>query len=354
MLAAMKKEIALRKDYLRTPELTEERIPTETLYIGGGTPSVLSCDELSDLLATVRQYYRIVPDAEITLEANPDDLTDEYLEGLRRLGFNRLSIGVQSFFDDDLQFMNRRHTGDEALRSIEAARRCGFNNINIDLIYGLPYGTQARWEENLARAFAGGTPHISAYHLTIESRTVFGRKQAKGEDFSIPEAESIRQFETLLDFAEKAGYEHYEISNFAKPGFRSRHNSAYWQNRPYIGIGPAAHSYDGQSRQWNVNNNSRYIDILNCGKESWFEREDLSPADRYNDYVLTALRTVWGVDIEYVRYRFGAEFSTEFSRQAVSYLQTGHLEKRGNTYVLTRKGKSVADRIASDLFRVSD
>ncbi len=350
MLAAMKNEIVLRKDYLRQPGFNEEKIPVETLYFGGGTPSVLSCDELADLSDTVRRYYRLAPDAEITLEANPDDLTDSYLDDLHRLGFNRLSIGIQSFFDDDLKIMNRRHTGDEALRSIEAARRHGFDNINIDLIYGLFSCTPTRWKENLDRAFATGVPHLSAYCLTVEPRTVFGRRQTKGEIFSASEDENIRLFEVLLDAAEKAGYEHYEISNFAKPGFRSRHNTAYWQNKPYIGIGPSAHSYDGQSRQWNVSNNTRYIELSEQGGNDLFEREQLSLADQYNDYILTSLRTIWGADTEYIRKRFGTIFLSDFIRQADRYRQTGHLEERNGIFVLTRKGTLIADRIASDLF----
>ncbi len=350
MLDAMKQEIALRKDYLRPPGFEEEKIPAETLYFGGGTPSVLTGGELADLLETLSRYYTLAPDAEITLEANPDDLTDACLADLRRLGFNRLSIGIQSFFDDDLKMMNRRHNGREAEQSVEAARRNGFDNINIDLIYGLPSGDEKRWQANLERAFALNVPHLSAYRLTIEPRTVFGRKQAKGEKFSVSEDIEIREFEMLTEAAENAGFEHYEISNFARPGFRSRHNSAYWQLKPYIGIGPSAHSYDGQSRQWNVNSNGGYIRAVNDGDENLFEREMLSPGEMYNDYVLVSLRAVWGVDVEYIRNRFGAVFSDNFLRQAESYLQTGHIEKHENTFVLSRKGKLIADRIASDLF----
>jgi oxygen-independent coproporphyrinogen-3 oxidase len=369
MLAAMKKEIALRKDYLRATETDNEAASSpeanlkliETLYFGGGTPSVLSVDDLAGLLAAVYQYYALAPDAEITLEANPDDLTDDYLAALRHLGFNRLSIGIQSFFDDDLQWMNRRHCAREAVQSVEAARRHGFHNINIDLIYGLPSLTPERWQAGLQQALALDAPHLSAYHLTIEPRTVFGRRQARGEAYAIPEDESVRQFDTLVDTLEKSGYEHYEISNFARPGFRSRHNTAYWQQKPYIGIGPAAHSYDGQSRQWNISSNAGYIAALEAAKPAnldeegrrgaWFEREQLTLAEQYNDYILVSLRTSRGADAGYIRNRFGDAFADIFLQQAAAYIQNGYIQEQADVFTLTRKGKMIADRIASDLFK---
>jgi oxygen-independent coproporphyrinogen-3 oxidase len=345
MLAAIKKEIALRATFGELKDRPERSAALQmplnmghppfgveggaSLYFGGGTPSVLTIDELAGLMDTVTQCYPLAPDVEITLEANPDDLTDDYLHGLTNMGFNRLSIGIQSFFDDDLRWMNRRHNAREAVRSVDAAHRSGFSNINIDLMYGLPTMTQSRWEANLMQALTLDVPHLSAYHLAIEPRTVFGRQQLKGKDFSIPEDESIRQFETLIDTMENAGYEHYEISNFARPGFRSRHNSAYWQQRPYIGIGPAAHSYDGQSRQWNISNNSEYIaSLTSCSfpKEKgdslpfgegwrgacWFECEQLTPVEQYNEYVLLSLRTVWGANIKYIRKHFGNTYADTF------------------------------------------
>jgi len=339
MLAAMKKEI----------ELKTFKTAVSTLYFGGGTPSILSIDELTGLLDAVNQHYTLVPDAEITLEANPDDLTDDYLAALHQLGFNRLSIGIQSFFDDDLKWMNRRHCAREALQSVENAQKHGFYNINIDLMYGLPFMTADRWEANLKQALALDVPHLSAYHLTIEPRTVFGKRQNKGESFVISEDESAQQFDILIDTLEKAGYDHYEISNFARPKFRSRHNTAYWQQKPYIGVGPAAHSFDGQSRQWNVGNNSQYIAALESGS-AWFEREQLTPADCYNDYILVALRTAWGADINYIRAHFHDAFANEFLRQAAVYLQNGYMQEQAGIFTLTRKGKMIADRIASDLF----
>ncbi|MDR2037242.1 MAG: radical SAM family heme chaperone HemW [Bacteroidales bacterium] len=354
MLKAMQEEIFLRKDYLRLHNDRDSKTMIHTLYFGGGTPSVLTPEDLSLLLDAFRKYYTLSPDAEVTIETNPDDLTPAYLEGLSQLGFNRLSIGIQSFFDDDLRWMNRRHNADEAIQSVNLAQKIGFDNINIDLIYGLPGMDAEKWKENLTRAIALDVPHLSAYHLTIESRTVFGRRKDKGESFGISENDSVAQFEVLLDMLGKAGYEHYEISNFARSGFYSRHNTAYWRQIPYIGIGPSAHSYDGRSRQWNINNNTRYIDLLLDGKgEVWYEREILSPADKYNDYVLTALRTRWGIRLEYVRENFGYDFLNSLLSLAAKYIQTEFIREENSTYTLTTKGKMIADRIASDLFIVT-
>ena len=351
MLAAMKKEIAAPLNPPRRGEDLPLRggLRGASLYFGGGTPSVLSIDELTGLMETITQYHALAPGAEITIEANPDDLTDDYVTGLRHLGFNRLSIGIQSFFDDDLRWMNRRHSAREAVQSVKIARKQGFHNINIDLMYGLPSMTPERWAANLKQALALDVPHLSAYHLTIEPRTVFGRRQKKGEIFSISEDKSIEQFKTLLDTMESAGYEHYEISNFARPGFLSRHNTAYWQQQPYIGIGPSAHSYDGQSRRWNISNNSQYITALENGTV-WFEQEQLTTFEQYNDYILVSLRTMWGVDTGYIRTHFGDIFENEFLRQAAIYLKNGYMQEQTGIFTLTCKGKLIADRIAEDLF----
>jgi oxygen-independent coproporphyrinogen-3 oxidase len=350
MLDAVKKEIELRKDYLRSFVALPGKIPVESIYFGGGTPSVLDIGEIGDLLHAALRHYRPVAGAEITLEANPDDLNEAYLQALTALGFNRLSVGIQSFFDDDLVWMNRRHDAREAVKSIEAARREGFGNISIDLIYGLPGMTVSRWKENLLRALDMDVPHISAYHLAIEPRTVFGRRQGRGEVFAVPEEDSAEQFDLMLDMLQNAGYEHYEISNFAREGFRSRHNCAYWQQKPYIGFGPSAHSYDGGSRQWNISSNNGYIEAVNAGGEQWFEKETLSQAEKYNDYILTSLRTVWGADLPYIRQYFGTAFEENFLRQAKSYISAGFLRQENEVFVLTHKGKLIADRIASDLF----
>ena len=347
MLQAMKKEIAIRKDYLGVPY--DGRVGAGTLYFGGGTPSVLTIDELAGFLDVIHQYYLLDPDAEVTLEANPDDLTDEYLDGLRKLGFNRLSIGIQSFNDDDLKWMNRRHNGTEAIRSVKSAQQHGFRNINVDLIYGLPSLTPGRWKEQIEQFISLDVPHLSAYHLTIEQRTVFGRRQAKGEGFAIPEENSVDQFDMLVNMTQEAGMEHYEISNFAKPGFMSNHNSNYWRNKPYIGIGPSAHSYDGVSRQWNLSNNSEYIRAVGNG-DGYSEKEELSVTDRYNDYILISLRTAWGVSADYINQHFGKPYLDYFRQQCSRYIRDGFMEmKDENTWVLTHKGKLIADRITSDL-----
>jgi len=368
MLSAMKKEISLRKDYLPNTKQSVTQLFSysvtqllllETLYFGGGTPSLLSIDELSSLFDTINQYYTFLPNAEISIEVNPDDLTENYLDGLSKLGFNRLSIGVQSFFDDDLKWMNRRHNTRQVLQSVENARKHGFHNINIDLLYGLPSMTPKRWKESLKQFVELDVPHLSAYHLIIEPRTVFYVRQKNGLMFEIPEEKSIEQFYVLIDTMEKVGYEHYEISNFARQGFRSRHNTAYWQQQPYIGIGPSAHSYDGQSRQWNISNNNEYIAAFEkplpntLHKEEsyeWFEREQLTVTEQYNDYILISIRTAWGTDVNYIRSHFGDFFANEFLLQADKYKENGFMQQQSGLFTLTRKGKIIAERIAADLF----
>ncbi|MDR0715154.1 MAG: radical SAM family heme chaperone HemW [Bacteroidales bacterium] len=345
MLMAMRKEMGLRKDYLSSPVV-------HTLYFGGGTPSALSIADLSALLDTFHRRYSLSSGAEVTLEANPDDLTGEYLSGLRGLGFNRLSIGIQSFDDNCLRWMNRRHTAQEAIRAVKKAQDNGFDNINIDLIYGIPAMSVSQWERHLKTALSLDVPHLSTYHLTIESRTVFGKRKNRGEDFSVPERESVAQFDLLSNICEKAGYEHYEISNFARPGLYSRHNTAYWRQIPYIGIGPSAHSYDGTSRQWNVSHNAQYIEQLLHGHEKWYEREILTVSESYNDYVLTSLRTMWGTDAAVVHKKFGKTFAEYFVRKAAPYLRQGYMNEQTAVYTLSHKGKLIADRIASDLFVV--
>jgi oxygen-independent coproporphyrinogen-3 oxidase len=345
MLTAMQKEMQFRKDYLPFPLM-------HTLYFGGGTPSVLSVADLSMLLDAFHRHYSLSPDAEITLEANPDDLTDEYLSGLHDLGFNRLSIGIQSFDDEILRRMNRRHTAQEAIHAVRKAQNRGFENINIDLMYGIPAMPVSQWEQHLKTALSLDIPHLSAYHLTIEPRTVFGKRKSRGESFSVPEEESVEQFDILSETCGNAGYEHYEISNFARPGHYSRHNTAYWQQIPYTGIGPSAHSYDGTSRQWNVSNNTQYIELLLNGREKWYEREIPTVSESYNDYVLTSLRTMWGVDTGFIRKKFGDDTAFSFVRKADSYLRQGYINEHAAVYTLSHKGKLIADRIASDLFIV--
>ena len=345
MLAAIKKEISLKTNFL------PEKETLQTIYFGGGTPSVLSINELAELLATIKQCFTIESDAEITIEANPDDLSDEYLAALQRLGFNRLSIGIQSFFDDDLKWMNRRHSAEEAMQSVRKAQKHGFGNINIDLLYGLPSMNNERWRRNLQYALELQIPHISAYHLSIEPRTVFGKRQAKGKMYTVSEEASVAQFDILLDTLQAAGYEHYEISNFARRGFRSSHNCSYWLQKPYIGVGPSAHSFDGKTRQWNINNNSRYIAALEA-EDTWFESEHLTVAEQYNDYILVSLRTVWGVSIRYISEQFGKTFEEYFLEQVAGNVHQGYIQEQNGIYSLSRKGKLICDRLSSDLFYV--
>jgi len=343
MLEAMTREIVL------TLPQSAGRREVSSVYFGGGTPSILAVAELELLLKTVAQCSLLVPDAEIAIEANPDDLSDEYLSGLRRIGFNRLSIGAQSFFDDDLRWMNRRHDARQALQSVEAARRQGFRNINIDLMYGFSAMTRERLEANLKQALALDAPHLSVYHLVIEPRTAFEKRQDEGETLVVSDDESARQLDVVIDTLETAGYEHYEISNFARPGFRSRQNLAYWQLEHYAGIGPAAHSYDGRTRRWNVDDNGKYIAAIENGAD-WFERERLTVAEHYNEYVLVSMRAAWGADIAHIRATFGNAFADGFLRQAAVERQNGNLTEKNGIFTLTRKGKMLADRVASDLF----
>ncbi|MCB0640558.1 MAG: radical SAM family heme chaperone HemW, partial [Phaeodactylibacter sp.] len=288
--------------------------------------------------------------AEITLEANPDDLSEAYLMDLRSTSINRLSIGIQSFFEDDLRFMNRAHNADEAINSIKAAQDAGFENITIDLIYGSPTTSDEHWQANLQKAIELQVPHLSCYCLTIEPKTAFGHWVEKGRMAAPDEAQAERQFNQLMDQTEKAGYLHYEISNFAQPGMEAVHNSNYWQGVPYLGIGPAAHSFNGETRQWNIAHNIFYMDSIR-GYRVPAEVETLSQEERYNEYLMTALRTYKGVQLDILQRQF-PDFLPEFEKDIKPYLQSGHLSPTDTGYRLSRSGKHLADRIASDLFRL--
>ena len=342
LIDAIKKELIFRKEYLPDAKI-------ETIYLGGGTPSLLSASELNSIFETIHQLFSVDENAEVTLEANPDDLSKDYLKQLRQTPVNRLSIGIQSFRDADLKWMNRAHNSAEAVNSVLFAADEGFENISIDLIYGLPELVLTEWQENLRKAISLPVQHLSCYCLTIEPRTALAHQIKKG--FSkIPEDEnSIAQFEWLMDYAAANNYEQYEISNFCKPGFYSKHNTSYWKGIPYLGIGPSAHSFDGQSRQWNISNNPLYIKSVESG-ELQFTKEMLSPAEKYNEYVLTSLRTIWGVDLNVARKQFGEEVLLHLKREAAIYLIDNALIIENDHLNLTRKGKFIADRIASDLF----
>jgi len=341
-LDALKDEIFLRKNYL-------DNKPVESIYFGGGTPSLLQIPEIESILEDLRKYFNLAENMEITLEANPDDLDPVILLEYRNIGINRLSIGVQSFFDDDLQYLNRIHSGQRAEESVLQAKEAGFSNISLDFIYGIPTLTAEKWQKNLEKAFSLEVPHISAYSLTVEPKTALDllihKKKLPG-----PEEEQILEhFRILLQMMKEQEFEHYEISNFCKNGFYSRHNSMYWNGTPYLGLGPSAHSYDGISRQWNISNLVYYIDQINKN-EPFFESEKLTPLQKYNEYVMVSLRTMWGCDLNIIGERFGEEPAAHFSRSAARYLISGEMIEKTGIYYLTDEGKLFADGIAADLF----
>jgi oxygen-independent coproporphyrinogen-3 oxidase len=339
-IAALLKEITARKEYLG-----EE--PVETIYFGGGTPSLLAHNDIALLLQVLAGAFAIAPGAEITLEANPDDITSERLRAWRTAGVNRLSIGVQSFFGADLRWMNRAHDARQALDAIPLTQAAGFDNISIDLIYGGPTLSDTHWRENVDRAIALGIPHLSCYALTVEPRTALDSLIRRHKVADVSSEDQARQFLLLMDWMAAAGYEHYEISNFALPGRRSRHNSAYWQGKKYLGLGPSAHSYDGASRQWNVANNARYIAAPGLP----LEKEVLTPTQQVNEYIMIALRTSEGLDLAALGARFGPQRAEEVRARASKYVHQAKLQlTRQQQLQLTREGKLLADGIAADLF----
>lgn len=342
LVEAICSEIEQRKDYLADKKI-------ETLYFGGGTPSLLTKEELEKILNCVKSHFTLLKNAEITLEANPDDLTAAKLKELKSSGINRLSIGIQSFFDEDLKLMNRSHTSEQAIMAVKEAQKTGFENITIDLIYGLPDLIIERWKQNLKQAFSLGVPHISAYNLTVEERTALNHL-VKTKKVRLPEELLvIEQFTALIEEAEKNNFIHYEISNFSKEGMQSKHNSSYWKGVHYLGIGPSAHSYNGISRQWNISNNAIYIKNINEGKR-WFEEEKLTEENKFNEYVMTRLRTMWGIDLVFIKSTFGEKKLANMLNSSKDYILSGHINRKEESIILTQKGKLLADKIASDLF----
>ena len=319
-----------------------------TIYFGGGTPSLLEPEECDRILNNICSLHPVATDAEITLEANPDDLNNEKLLAWKETGINRLSIGVQSFFEDDLAWMNRAHTAKQSIDQLEMARRF-FDNITIDLIYGTPILTDAKWKENITRAIDLKIPHLSCYGLTVEPKTALSKFIADKKIPDIDSNDQARQFLLLMEWMEAAGYEHYEISNFAFPGNRSRHNSSYWQGANYLGLGPSAHSFNRKSRQWNISNNALYIQSLKKNKLS-FEIEHLTSSQQLNEYIMTSLRTIEGIDNNYILKQFGSGESTRIQQSAHSYLKQELLFENENNLILTRRGKLFADGIAVGLF----
>ena len=345
LLEGIAKEVALRQDYLPDTEVVD------TLYFGGGTPSLLTEKELGQLIEQVDRFFPLQEGAEITLEGNPDDLQPEKLRSFLRLGINRLSIGVQSFFEKDLQWMNRAHDARQAIACLEAVRKTGFTNFSADLIFGLPELTDDRWKENIARMTELAVPHLSCYGLTLEPRTPLAHQIQHRKIPPLDEQQAARQFEILMEQLAAAGYEQYEISNFARPGRRSRHNSSYWHNIPYLGLGPGAHSFRPQERQWNVANNSLYLKSIARGQVPC-EKEILLPDMQWNEYVMTALRTVEGCDLRYMSTRFGAQAAEALKTASLPFIDQGQLTHRADGHlVLTTKGKLFADGIAAALFR---
>ena len=343
MVQALCRELELRKDYLSGEQI-------RTIYFGGGTPSLLSGKELNSIFSTIFRNYAVFEDAEITLEANPDDLTAQKLQELRDAGVNRLSIGLQSFHEPHLRLMNRAHSATESRRCVELAQQAGFSNITVDLIYGVPHGNHAVWQQDLAQVFALGVPHVSCYALTVEPNTAFGRWSTKGRFTPATDEFAAEQFEILLQQMQQQGYVQYEISNFCQPGHESKHNSSYWRGTTYLGIGPSAHSFNGTSRQHNIANNAKYLKAL-AQNQVPAELEELTVQDRVNEYVLTTLRTIWGCDLQKVK-ELGIDLANEHDAYLQELQQKNLLRRENNIIYLTEKGKLLADQIALDLFVV--
>ena len=342
LVAALCREMALQQQYLSGREVN-------TVYFGGGTPSLLTAEELQQLLEALHRHFQIAPDAEITLEANPDDLTPEKLAALVASPVNRLSIGIQSFHGPHLQLMNRAHNATEAATCVQDAQAAGFDNISIDLIYGVPAPDHTLWQEDMARAFALGVQHLSCYALTIEPKTAFGNWTRKGRFLPAGEDFVAEQFEMLLEQMHLHGFEQYEISNFCRPGFHSRHNSNYWRGVPYLGLGPSAHSYSGTARQHNIASNAAYLRAISEGMVP-ATLDQLSAEDNANEYILTSLRTSWGCDLAQLQREHGIDLQARHQSRLARYTAGGFLQTEGQVVRLTDKGKLLADQIATDLF----
>jgi len=341
MVLALTKEIAMRK----TEFLTEI---VETIYFGGGTPSVLSNDEINFLIAEVYNNYKVVENPEITLEANPDDLSTERIFELSKSPINRLSIGIQSFYEEDLKMMNRAHNSAEAINCLTEATKY-FDNISLDLIYGIPGLTDEMWKKNIETALSFGIPHISSYALTVEPKTALRKLIDTGKIAEPQDEVASNHFMILVETLQKNGFIHYELSNFGKEGYFSKNNSAYWLGKKYIGIGPSAHSYDGEKRGWNIANNSLYLKSIQ-NDELPIETEILTISDRYNEYIMTGLRTIWGVSLERIETEFGLDYLDYLNKQSQKFLEDDLLFIENNILKPTAKGKFLTDGIASDLF----
>ena len=341
---ALCQELEIRKNYLEGEEI-------ETIYLGGGTPSQLTEKELNEIFTSLYNIYKVKEDAEITLEANPDDLTPEYVSMLRRLPINRISMGIQTFQEETLKLLHRRHTARQAIEAFQRCREAGFRNISIDLMYGLPGETLDIWKEDLQQAIALHPEHISAYHLIYEEGTALWKLREEHQVEEADEDLSVTLFKTLIDELKQAGYQHYEISNFCLPELHSRHNSSYWTGKKYLGCGPSAHSFNGSSRQWNIASLDNYLKGIASGKPN-YEIEELDLYTRYNDFVITSIRTCWGMSLSRLRSEYGEELYRYCLRMAKSHLEQGVLEIEEDTLRLTQEGIFISDGIMSDLLFV--
>ncbi|WP_417942728.1 radical SAM family heme chaperone HemW [Flavobacterium sp. RS13.1] len=341
MVMALAKEIAMRKN-----EFEDEIV--ETIYFGGGTPSVLSNEEINFLISEVYKNYKVVENPEITLEANPDDLSSERILELSKSPINRLSIGIQSFYEEDLKMMNRAHNSAEAKKCLEEATKY-FDNISLDLIYGIPGMSDEMWKQNIQTALDFGIPHISSYALTVEPKTALSKLIQTGKIAEPEDEAASNHFMILVEMLQKNGFIHYELSNFGKENYFSKNNSAYWLGKKYIGIGPSAHSYDGEKRGWNIANNSLYLKSIQENKLP-IETEILTTSDRYNEYIMTGLRTIWGVSLERIKNEFGLEYLNYLQKESQKFLDDDLLSIENDILKPTSKGKFLTDGIASDLF----
>lgn len=348
MVLALAKEIVMRKNELELLDAVEDHNTIETIYFGGGTPSVLTTKEINFLIDTVYENYKVVENPEITLEANPDDLSAERILELSKSPINRLSIGIQSFYEEELQMMNRAHNSAEAINCLTEATKY-FDNISLDLIYGIPGLTDEMWKKNIETALSFGIPHISSYALTVEPKTALRKLIDTGKIAEPQDEVASNHFIILVETLQKNGFIHYELSNFGKEGYFSKNNSAYWLGKKYIGIGPSAHSYDGKKRGWNVANNSLYLKSIQ-NDELPIETETLTISDRYNEYIMTGLRTIWGVSLERIETEFGLEYLDYLKKQSQKFLNDELLSIENNILKPTAKGKFLTDGIASDLF----
>ena len=342
LLHAMHSELDLQQGYLNKQSI-------ETIYFGGGTPSLIGATKIQKLIDKIMQIHPVSPDAEITLEANPDDLDIATVRDLKHTSINRFSIGIQSFFEEDLLWMNRAHNAAEADSSVKRVQDAGFENITLDLIYGYPLLSDQKWKSNIKKVIDLNIPHVSAYAMTVEPKTALASFIAKGKQEAINETQSASQYLELIDSLSEAGFEHYETSNFAKPGCYSKHNTNYWKGVSYLGIGPSAHSFNGETRQWNVANNAKYIDGILKGNIP-AEQEILSTANRVNEYIMTSLRTKWGMHLNEIESRFGSDYKVQVEGGLQPFIEKNQIILENNIATLTSRGKLFADRISSELF----